>query len=98
LGWDFSKPSTDERNPLKRVFEGFRILLGARGFVGGNLREAGNAFGLFVVVFASLPTSDLSVPSNWSNSRLRSSLTASAPRTSPQFRQWFFRSWFPFQD
>jgi len=36
------------------VFEGFRILLGARGFVGGNLREAGNAFGLFVVGFRQL--------------------------------------------
>src|SRR5208283_2479649 len=33
------------------MLEGLRVLAGARGFVGGELREAGNAFGLLVVRF-----------------------------------------------
>jgi len=48
--------------------------------VGRQLREAGDAPGLFIVRFSKTPTSALSVPSNSSNSRLRSSLMESAPR------------------
>ena len=59
--------------------EQFRVLLRAGGFVGGDLREPGDALGLFPCVLDNSATSDFSVPSNCSSSCRRSSLMASAP-------------------
>jgi len=80
---------------LNGKFAQLRILFRARGFVGRQLGEAGDATGLFIVRFSKTPTSDLSVPSSCSNSRLRSSLMESAAADARLNFVIVFRSWFP---
>ena len=54
LGMRFLEAVHRRAQSLKRMFQRLRILPGAGGFVGGNLREAGDAFGLFIVRFRQL--------------------------------------------
>ena len=53
-GWDFSKPSTDDRNPSSEWCSDCGFCCSARGFVGRNLRETGDALRLLVVRFGKL--------------------------------------------
>ena len=51
LGWDFSKPSTDELQSAQRKLAQLRILFLPRGFVSGKFCKPGNALRLLTVRF-----------------------------------------------